>query len=406
MTNKKYNIAFSFEGKDRNQIIAIKIDLEKKYNVNIFLDRHESGDLQSSNLMDRLYEIFKNDAENVVVFLSKTYKSKISKRIDCSSSKAPECYLKKEIEAIKYRIEKEGRRFLKIVKLDKNLSLKDELNISDDAYYLFKDNLADTIAKDLNLQRQKINMKMGFYERIFKLFRLHNINEEEIPLLLNKWFDINYHDVLIEKNNFQRKVTKEMIDFLVLNFGVSKQWLYGNSINLYKEEYSFHKNVKTFGDYIGERKQQIEKLYILTESIPDKKKDDKHDSNYIVLVAQYLKFNYPETDKLIYSYEIFNESCRWGYLKCRYNFKSFLLYLHKHHSISLTFYSGYAIPDISKNIYEFNKGEMDFEELLDNKKIWYPEDYILTNEQSEQAKETDEIEDILKETKQNKWSWF
>ena len=297
------------------------------------------------------------------------------------------------------------RGFLKIVKLDRNASLKNELNVSDDAYYPFDYRLVDTIAKDLNLRRNKVNMKIGFYERIFKLFELHDINEEEIPLLLNEWFDVTYYDVLTDKDNFQRKVTKEMIDFLALNFGVDKQWLYGNSVNLYKEEYGFYKNVKNFGNYIGEKKHKIENFYILTESIPDRKKDEKNDSNYIYIVVQYLKFNYPETDKNVYSYELFHESCRWGYWKCRYNFKSFLLYLHKYHKVGLPFYRGYAIPDISKIIYKFNKGEIDFEELITNRQIWYPEDYILTDKQSVQAKETDELEKILKEINQDKWSW-
>ena len=406
MKNKKYNIAFSFEGRDRNKITTIKNQLEEKYNVKIFLDQHESGDLQSSNPMDRLYEIFKNDAEYVVVFLSKTYKNKISKRIDCSNSNASECYLKKEIEAMKYRIEKEGREFLKIVKLDRNISLKDELKISDDVYYSFDDKLADTIAKDLILKRNKVNMKIDFYERIFHLFRLHDINEEEMPLLLNEWFDVTYYDVLTDKENFQRKVTKEMIDFLAINFGVYKQWFYGNSINLYKEEYGFYKNVKNFGNYIGEKKHQIENLYILTESIPDKKKNDKRDSNYIYIVTQYLKFNYPENNKPIYTYELFHESCRWGYWKCRYNLKSFLLYLERNHHVGLTFYTGYAISNISQNIYKFNKGELDFEELIASGRVWHPEDYILTDKQSMQAKETDELNEILEAIKQDKWSWY
>jgi hypothetical protein len=404
--SKKYNIAFSFEGRDRNKITTIKNYLEEKYNVKIFLDQHESGDLQSSNPMDRLYEIFKNDAKYVVVFLSKTYKNKISKRIDCSNSNASECYLKKEIEAIKYRIEKEGREFLKIVKLDRNVSLKDELKISDDVYYSFNDNLAETIAKDLILQRNKVNMKIGFYERIFHLFRLHDINEEEIPLLLNEWFDITYYDVLTNKENFQRKVTKEMIDFLALNFGIDNQWFYGNNVNLYKEEYGFYKNVKKFGDYIAKRKNQIEELYILTESTPDKKKDSKNDSNYIVIIAQYLKFNYPESNKPIYTYEIFNEDCRWGYWKCRYNFKSFLLYLRMKHNLGLTFYRGYTVPDVVEKFMKFNKGEMDFEALMSGGSMWHPEDYIYRKEDFHEAKETDEIEEVLEAIKKDEWSWF
>ena len=407
MKNKKYKIAFSFEGKDRNKITTIKNHLEEKYNVKIFLDQHESGDLQSSNSLDRLYEIFKNDAEHVVIFLSKAYKSKINKNIDCSNSNASECYLKKEVEAIKVRIEKEGRGFLKIVKLDRNVSLREELKVSDDAYYPFDDKLVDTMAKDLNLRRNKVNMKIGFYERIFKLFELHDINEEEIPLLLNEWFDVTYYDVLTDKENFQRKVTKEMIDFLALNFGVDKQWLYGNSIKLYKDEYTgFYKNVENFGDYIDIQKGQIKKLYILTESIPDKKKDSKNDSNYMVLIAQYLKFNYPENNKPIYTYEIFYEDCRWGYWKCRYNFKSFLLYLTMKHNLGLTFYSGYVVPDISNKYLKFNQGEIDFETLMSGSRIWYPDDYIYKKEDFHEAKETDEIEKILEAIKRDEWSWF
>jgi len=407
LSTQKFHIAFSFEGKDRSKITKIKNQLENRHNVKIFLDQHESGNLQSANPLDRLYEIFKNDAEYVVIFLSKTYKNKISKNIDCSNSDAPECYLKKEVEAIKYRIEKEGRGFLKIVKLDKNVSLRDELKVSDDVYYPFDDRLVDTIAIDLNLRRNKVNMKIGFYERIFKLFELHDINEEEIPLLLHEYFGVTFHDILTDQENFQKKITKEMIDFLALNFGVDKQWLYGNSVNLYKDEYfGFYKNVEYFGNYINKKKDQIHQLYILTESIPDKKTDSKNDSNYIVIIAQYLKFNYPENNKPIYTYEIFYEDCRWGYWKCRYNFKSFLLYLKMKYNIRLTFYSGHIVSGVSKKYLKFKQGEIDFKTLMSDSRIWYPEDYILTNEQSSQAKETDELEEVLKMVKQNKWSLF
>ena len=274
------------------------------------------------------------------------------------------------------------------------------------AYYKFDDNLVETIASDLIFMKHKVNMKIDFYERIFHLFRLHDINHEEIPLLLNEWFDISFYDVLTNKENFQRKITIEMIDFLAKNFGVNKQWFYGNSVNLYNDENGFYKNVKNFGDYIGEQKYKIEKLYILTESVPDKKKDEKDDSNYMVLVAKHLQFNCPENNKPIYSYEIFYEHCRWGYQKCRYNFKSFLLYLNTNHNVGLTFYNGFAVPDIIQNINKFNRGEMNFEELMQNKRIWHPEDYIFTEKQSVQAKETDEIKEILEEIKKDEWSWY
>jgi len=254
---------------------------------------------------------------------------------------------------------------------------------------------------------EKENNKIQFYERIFKLFELHDIKKEMIPLLLQEQFNISFHDILSNQVHFQRKVTKEMVDFLALNFGVDKQWLYGNSVKLYKDEYSgFYKNVKNFGDYIDKKKDQINKLYILTESIPDKKKDSKNDSNYMVIIAQYLKFNYPESNKPIYTYEIFYEDCRWGYWKCRYNFKSFLLYLRIKHNIGLTFYRGYTVPDVVEKFMKFNKGEMDFEALMSGGRIWHPDDYIYRKEDFHEAKETDEIEEILEAVKKDKWSWF
>ena len=259
----------------------------------------------------------------------------------------------------------------------------------------------------LRNETERENDKIGFYERIFKLFKLHGIKKEMIPLLLQEQFNVTFHDVLSNKENFQRKVTKEMIDFLAQNFGVDKQWLYGNSINLYKNEYTgFYKNVENFGDYIDKQKDQIDMLYILTESIPDKKNDTKSNSNYMVIIVQYLKFHYPENNETIYSYEIFYEDCRWGYQKCRYNFKSFLLYLSMKHKIGFTFYRGYTVPHVIDKYMEFNMGEIDFKTLMSGSSMWYPEDYIIADKESVQAKETDELEEILKAIKQDEWSWF
>ncbi len=123
---------------------------------------------------------------------------------------------------------------------------EDEKNIKDRSVSVLGDSSGTVITGDgnrvyiqknhvLQNETEKENDKIGFYERIFKLFELHGIKKEMIPLLLQEQFNITFHDVLANKENFQRKVTKEMIDFLALNFGVDKQWLYGNSVNLYME---------------------------------------------------------------------------------------------------------------------------------------------------------------------------
>jgi len=49
---------------------------------------------------------------------------------------------------------------------------------------------------------------------------------------------------------------------------------------------------------------------------------------------------------------------------------------------------------------------MDFEELIGNGRIWHPEDYIYTKNDFHEAKETDEIENILENIKKDEWSWF
>ena len=102
-------------------------------------------------------------------------------------------------------------------------------------------------------------------------------------------------------------------------------------------------------------------------------------------------------NKVIYSYKIFDDSCRWGYWKCRYNLKSFLLCL-KNKGVPDTFWQGSIIKNeksLDDNLKDLASGNVKFDSFI-NRIDWYPEDFIDSTNQSRKSKESDELEEIKK----------
>lgn len=227
--------------------------------------------------------------------------------------------------------------------------------------------------------------------KLKKLFAIFDIHDSEIPLFL-KDFNISYYDIL-DNEKFSKKIDDKLLDYIVKKLHVNIKWLYDNSNEIVKSNSNgFYKRAEFFCNEILSKYPS--KLYILTQRIPDKDYDEKNDDNRIEIIAEY-SFTLPH-DKSIYSYEIFNSGCRWGYWRCRKELKKFLLCLKKHHFINHV-EGRILVDDYTTKIGEFKKGNIAFSNIYKQNKIWYPEDYIESKNININAKEEDELVEILKE---------
>jgi len=236
------------------------------------------------------------------------------------------------------------------------------------------------------------SIRKAFIQRIMNLFKFFDIKQEEIPLFL-KDYNITLQDVLYEEKLLE-KFDDKVLDFLSSSFAIDKNWLYGRTDTMIKREsQGYYKRSSYFCEQL--LKTNPKKLYILTNRIPDKSIDEKRDSNSIYLVAEYA--GQTVNGRNISTYKIFNESCRYGYWRCRYELKRFLLCLKS--KISIHIIDRYAIQNVSDKVYDFSKGRLNFESLLQGSSRWYPEDYVDLPISNSNAKENelDELRTIIDE---------
>lgn len=224
------------------------------------------------------------------------------------------------------------------------------------------------------------------------LFKIFNINKNEIPLFL-KDFSITY-DTISNDEKFVKKVDDKLIDYIVNTLHINKQWLYENSDEIIKiESFGYYKRAEIFCDEILSRYPT--KLFILTQRRPNKNYDKKNDDNRIEIIAQYSLML--SNNKSINSYEVFNSSgCRWGYLRCRWELKKLLLCLNKHHFINRVD-GKIFVEDFDTKFEDFKKGKIKFDNIYKQNDTWYPEDYIESKNSNVNSQEDDELIEILKE---------
>jgi hypothetical protein len=242
-----------------------------------------------------------------------------------------------------------------------------------------------------NTSNKKEN-KLQIMELIKKLFEFHNIKIEEWPLILK---ELSYK--IITEKKFYEVMNPHLIEKVSERFQVNKQVFYSNSDRFFKIEYhGFYKNVKNFSDYVyNEIYKKDGKMYILSEKVPDKNIDEETEGNRFALIFQIPLFEI--NNKQIYTYKIFDDSYRWGYWKCRYNLKSFLLCLRKK-GVRDAFWQGNIIDNkknLNNKLNDFSKGNIKFNELIKPRIDWYPEDFIDLPSNSIRAKETEELKKIL-----------
>lgn len=71
----KYDVALSFAGEQREYVEQVAKYLEQ-YGKNVFYDDFERADLWGKNLYDHLYNVYSEESEYIIMFISKEYKNK------------------------------------------------------------------------------------------------------------------------------------------------------------------------------------------------------------------------------------------------------------------------------------------------------------------------------------------
>jgi len=76
MTDKKYDVALSFAGEDRDYVEEVADHLKTR-NISVFYDNFETADLWGKNLYTHLSDLYRNQAKYTVMFISEHYNKKV-----------------------------------------------------------------------------------------------------------------------------------------------------------------------------------------------------------------------------------------------------------------------------------------------------------------------------------------
>jgi len=103
MTTKKYHVAISFAGEDRNYAASLALSLRQR-NLSVFYDHYEKASLWGKDLYTHLSDVYFNQTEYCVMLLSKHYALKV--------------WTKHEREAAQARAFQENVEYILPVRLD------------------------------------------------------------------------------------------------------------------------------------------------------------------------------------------------------------------------------------------------------------------------------------------------
>jgi TIR domain len=84
---KRYDVALSFAGEDRDYVEAVATALMNK-GLRVFYDRFEEADLVGRNLVDHLSDVYQSRARLCVVFVSRAYAQKPFPRLERQAAQA------------------------------------------------------------------------------------------------------------------------------------------------------------------------------------------------------------------------------------------------------------------------------------------------------------------------------
>jgi len=401
---KKFDFAFSFSGEEvRKKVLSVVKKLEQ-LGFSVFVDKLFTKEMQKTNHpKEYLKNVFQN-ANHVILVLNNRYMRMLEIDYDCKKDFNQEkgCYIKLEMKIIADRYkQKNGNEFLMRINIEKDRFDLSKYGINTDAYYQridindildffdYKDKLQELeFCKDEDKEK-----KLILKEKFYKLIDFH-IKREEIPLIFDEFsYDIIY------KDKFYEIITPELINNIASKFQVNKQVFFNNSEEFYpKANYGFYKNVKNFSNFIyNDIFLKGGKMYIIAERVPNKNIDERNNDNFFALIFKIPLFGI--NGKQIYSFKIYDDSCMWGYWKCRYNLKSLLLCL-RNKGVDDNFWQGNIIKNkesLYENLLQLSYANKTLNEIINNRIDWYPEDFIDLPSQSVKAQEIDELKDILKE---------
>jgi hypothetical protein len=75
-TGRRYQVALSFAGEDREYVERVAEELKRK-KISVFYDRYEEANLWGKNLYDHLQDVYANQAAFTVIFISRHYAQKL-----------------------------------------------------------------------------------------------------------------------------------------------------------------------------------------------------------------------------------------------------------------------------------------------------------------------------------------
>lgn len=171
--------------------------------------------------------------------------------------------------------------------------------------------------KSLQEDKQEVQLldaiRSSFIHRIHNVFKQYSIRLEEVPTFL-KEFNITHKDVLYEESLLE-KFDDNVISFIANTLDINKDWIYGRqNYMLSTQQHGYYKNSTFF--YKNLIKTNPSAVYIFTSRVPNKSFDEENDGNSIRIIVEYTKLNL--NGRNIKSYTIYDDTCRYGYWRCRY----------------------------------------------------------------------------------------
>ncbi|WP_298754817.1 hypothetical protein [uncultured Arcobacter sp.] len=251
--------------------------------------------------------------------------------------------------------------------------------------------------KNLQEDKQEIQLldavRSSFVHRIHNLFKQYSIRLEEVPIFL-KEFNITHKDVLYEESLLE-KFDDNVISFIANTLDINKDWIYGRQdYMLSTQQHGYYKNSTFF--YKNLIKTNPSAVYIFTSRVPNKSFDEENDGNSIRIIVEYTKLNL--NGRNIKSYTVYDDTCRYGYWRCRYELKRFILGFKKD-NILFDYIRGRVLPNLYTKIEMFAEGKVNFRYLINESKQWHPEDYVFFPKDSSCyiEDELDELQKIVDE---------
>ncbi|WP_375724252.1 hypothetical protein LXN10_01775 [Arcobacter sp. KX21116] len=265
----------------------------------------------------------------------------------------------------------------------------------DDTNVILND-MFSVMKENQNQFKNEINEKIDLMlTRFFKLFELHDIHINEIPIVIDKKFNITYYDIS-SKEKLLKKISHELLEWVASFFSININWLVGENDYMY-ETHHFDKDIFGFCKMINSisKEYDIYDIHLLKDFELDVNIDENNNTRqyvYPICQIKILELN----GKYIYKYIVF-EDYHWDYKRTRIELKVMVYLIYKKYVDyykSNVYIKGY---DIGKDMdyYSFIKGETSYNQLHCFGYSWYPEDYVDDPLDSYVAKDTEERQEVL-----------